>query len=413
MFHLPARPARRGGAVDDVLDLAEEVRGAARFGLGGAPVVAGHQQGVLGAGDRDVEKPAFLVDASLLELIAVGDDAVGQSLPVADRRGVQHRHPVQSPGCAVAAQQRRQVGGVGQPGALGRRGREHPGGQMRHGHHLPLQALGRVHGEDLHAVLRDADVGGREAVLDDRRGLQVRQQSVDGRSGPARVVGDDVGEPVQVLGPGPAGGDRPRRAHLDVDPENSPDLGDQVGDRVAQKRSQSGQFGGQFGDAEVAVVRVGAGRTGIGQRVGQAGGVGVGSRRGDDLLGGRRHRPLTVEGDRAAPQRGDVAGAQPPARPGQHPHGRRACGGVGDQAQHRHQVGDLRDRQQPGQPDHFDRDAARAQRLGHRSGVGIAPNQHGGSGRRAARGGGLEVAGGDVVGHPVPFGGDVGQQRAL
>ena len=52
------------------------------------------------------------------------------------------------------------------------------------------------------------------------------------------------------------------------------------------------------------------------------------------------------------------------------------------------------------------------QRLGHRRGVGITPNQHRGGGRRAARGGGLGVAGGDVLGHPVPFGGDVGQQRA-
>ena len=49
---------------------------------------------------------------------------------------------------------------------------KHPAAQVRHGHDLPLQALGRVHGEDLHPVLRDGHLGGRQTVLDHRGGVE-------------------------------------------------------------------------------------------------------------------------------------------------------------------------------------------------------------------------------------------------
>ena len=66
----------------------------------------------------------------------------------------------------------------------------------------------------------------------------------------------------------------------------------------------------------------------------------------------------------------------------------------------------------PGQPDDLHRHPAGGERIGHRRGVGVAPHQH----RRRRHGrpriAGLVVAPGDVVGHPVAFGLDVGQQRA-
>ncbi len=66
--------------VDDVLELAEEIRRSARLGLGGAPVVTGQQQRVLGAGERHIQQPALLVDAALLEAALVLGDLVRQAL---------------------------------------------------------------------------------------------------------------------------------------------------------------------------------------------------------------------------------------------------------------------------------------------------------------------------------------------
>jgi hypothetical protein len=47
-------------------------------------VVPRQQQGVLGAGERDVQQPAFLVDAALLEAPFVIGDLAGQPLSIVD-----------------------------------------------------------------------------------------------------------------------------------------------------------------------------------------------------------------------------------------------------------------------------------------------------------------------------------------
>ena len=65
-------------SLDDVLELFEELRRAARLGLGRSPVVTGQQQRVLGAGDRHVQQPALLVDATQRETVLVVRDLVRQ-----------------------------------------------------------------------------------------------------------------------------------------------------------------------------------------------------------------------------------------------------------------------------------------------------------------------------------------------
>ena len=183
-------------------------------------------------------------------------------------------------------------------------------------------------------------------------------------------------------------------AHLAVDTQQPAHLGDQVGQRMAEMAAQHTQLVGQRDDAPVPFGRIANGWARIGERVGQARGIGPRPGRLGDLLGcfGGARRMSTVEGDRAPPQRGDVAGAKPPPRPGEHPHGGRPGCRVGDQAQHRDHVGHLGHREQPGQSDHFHRDAAGAQRVGDRCRIGVAAQQNRRGRRRDTVGGRLLVA---------------------
>ena len=96
LVHHTARIAGGRRGVDNVLDLQQEVRRAARGGSAGTPVVARQQQGVLGPGQRDVEQSALLVVAAQRQLIAVRVDDDLQCLAVVDRGGVEHRDAVQS-----------------------------------------------------------------------------------------------------------------------------------------------------------------------------------------------------------------------------------------------------------------------------------------------------------------------------
>ena len=113
MFHHPAGIAGRGRTVDDVFEFAKEVRRAPRLDSGRTPVMAGHQQGVLGPGDRYVQQPALLVDTTLIELAAVLGDLVRQLLSVGDiarcpvpgRRASPSRNDRRA--AAAAAQRRR------------------------------------------------------------------------------------------------------------------------------------------------------------------------------------------------------------------------------------------------------------------------------------------------------------------
>ena len=67
-------------------------------------------------------------------------------------------------------------------------------------------------------------------------------------------------------------------------------------------------------------------------------------------------------------------------------------GRVGGQPQHRHHVGHLGHRQQPGQTDDLHGDPAPGECFGHRRGVGVAPHQNRRGRRRAGRAGALVVA---------------------
>ena len=315
-------------------------------------------------------------------------------------------------GGAVAAQQRRQIPCVGEPGARRRRRREHPPAQVWHRHHLPLQALGGVHGEDLHPVVGDGHLGGCQAVLHLHGSIQIREQTRHRRARPGGEVGHHVGERVQVLGARPSRCHWPGRPNLGVDAEHPAHLGDEVGQRVRQMGAQRGQLAAERDDPAVPGRGIRLRRPGIADRVGQAGRVGVGGGLRDDLLGGGVVRRPVIEFDGASPQRGDVATTQSPPRPAQHLHRGGSCGGIGHQTQRRHHVGNLGHGEQPGETDDLDGDAACRKRVGHRRGIGVAAHQH--RRRRCGR----TVAAGAVI-HPrqmvcdpIPFGRHVGQQRA-
>jgi hypothetical protein len=162
------------------------------------------QQGVLGAGDRDVQQPALLVDAALFEAAPVIGDLVGQPLSIVDVCGVEHRDTVLGDGGAVTAQQRRQISSVGEPGSCRRRRREHPPAQVWHRDHLPLQPLRGVHGQDLYPVTGDGHFGGRKAVLHLLGSIQIPQQARHRRALAGGEVGNHVGERIEVLGARPA-----------------------------------------------------------------------------------------------------------------------------------------------------------------------------------------------------------------
>ena len=158
------RPSADG--VDDVLDLAEELRRPARLGLGGAPVVTGQQQRVLGAGERHVQQPALLVDATLIERALVLGDLVGQRL--SDRSRRRCRAPARRARAQVARSPRssggRSAASVSQVRATRSTGNTRP---LRCGtattcHSSPLAACTvRICTRSCATV----DLGGREPVL--------------------------------------------------------------------------------------------------------------------------------------------------------------------------------------------------------------------------------------------------------
>ena len=177
--------------------------------------------------------------------------------------------------------------------------------------------------------------------------------------------------------------------------------------------TQRGQFTSQLHDAGVSRRGVHRGRARIADGVRQACGVGVGGGFRDDPVGrGAVHRQCgVVEFDRSSPQRRDVTSAQPPARPGEHPHGGGARGGVGHQSQRRHHVGDLWHAEQPGEADDLDRDTSCGQRVGHRCGVGVAAHEHGGGGCGRALTARIVIDLRQLICHPITFGHNVVQQR--
>ncbi len=150
------------------------------------------------------------------------------------------------------------------------------GAQVRHRDELPLQALGRVHGQDLHPPGPPVDLGRRQAVLPLVGGGQVVEQLGQAGAG-GRDVGDDVGEGVQVratLATGQGG--------FDVQPDGALDVGHQIGQRLAQPAPQPLQLRGQRHQPAVTLGGDTLRRAGIGQRIDQGGQV---------VLRGHRARP--------------------------------------------------------------------------------------------------------------------------
>ena len=298
-------------------------------------------------------------------------------------------------GGAVAAQQRRQVAGVGEPGPRRRRRREHPPAQVRHRHHLPLQALGGVHGEDLHPVVRDGRprrAPGRSPPARPRPDTPA--DSAPSRRAAAREVGHHVGERVEVLGARPARCRRGRAARTSAStPSTRRTSATRSGSGCVEVRAQRGQLTAERDDPAVPGGGIRVGRPRIADRVGQAGGVGVGGGLRDDLLG-RRGVARRAESSSSTARRHSAAMSRPPSR---------QRGPVSTRIAAAPAVGSATSRSiattsatsgtasRPGEADDLDGDAARAQRVGHRRGIGVAAHQH----RRGRRG--RTVAAGVVV----------------
>ncbi|CAM3299750.1 hypothetical protein STAL104432_19110 [Streptomyces albus] len=146
-----------------------------------------------------------------------------------------------------------------------------------------------------------------------------------------------------------------------------------VHERVGQRTAQVAQLGGEpceahpglGGERQLVVVAVGfqEGVQGVGEGP-QLGRVGALDGGGQPLVRVRALVTGALVGDQqggAAAEQRQVAGADPPAGAGQQPHQRRVGGGVLEDLADGHQVGDLRQVQQPGQADHLDGQVPRGQ----------------------------------------------------
>ena len=113
-----------------------------------------------GAGERDVGQPAFLGHLVVAALLPEQSQHVGQLGLALDRLDP----PVRQPGGVTAHRERHRSQRRQPPVAQLRRppgmpGRERALDQPGDGHRVPLQALGRVHRQDLDGVLRLDDAG--------------------------------------------------------------------------------------------------------------------------------------------------------------------------------------------------------------------------------------------------------------
>ena len=147
---------------------------------------------------------------------AVPRSAVAARTPPRARPGRRRRPSGCRPAAATAAAVRPghrgcrggSWAGIPEPGAAPG-DREDPFGEVRHGDDLPLQALGRVHGQHLDPAGGGRHLAGRQAVLPFGGRVQVVQQLR--RPGPGRRdLGDDIGERIQVRPTRPANRAAPR-----------------------------------------------------------------------------------------------------------------------------------------------------------------------------------------------------------
>ena len=202
--------ARARDRAPDVPHLLEEAGGDPRRGRG-APDVRGEQQVGAGPGDRDVGEPALLGDAVVghrrAEALVLAGEA---SQPVCRRprrtgAGPRGRRAGRRAGSASPASQPLSLGSawptprratsVRLPEWAGNDALDQPG----HGDDVPLQALGRVHGHDLHGVGAGLDPAQVEPALLVDGGVEPGEEAAQRRPvGAGGEGGGDVGEGVEV-----------------------------------------------------------------------------------------------------------------------------------------------------------------------------------------------------------------------
>ena len=176
--------------------------------------------------------------------------------------------------------------------------------------------------------------------------------------------------------------------------------------------AQGGQLLGECADAAIPGRRIRPGRARIADGVGQAGEVGVGSGLRDDLRGTRGRAPRAVA--RARARRHSAVRSRAASRKRGPVSTRTAAAPAPGSATRRSiaTTSATSSTASTGQADHFHGQPARPQCLGHRGGVGVAAHQHRGCRRRPIDGDGPVIARRQLIGHPIAFGHNVGQQRA-
>ena len=267
---------------------------------------------------------------------------------------------------------------VAQRGAGSRVGRERPLDQPRHGHDVPLQPLGRVHGHHLHGVGAGLDPAEVEPALLVDRGIEPREEPAE--RGPVRGRGEggrDVGEGVEV-GPRRAGGPPGPGQHLDVEAEGHLRLGGQLGQPQPGERAQPAHrpaearepLEGDRPDRLALVTGPGRGWQVV-ERLDDARAV---ARVGCEV--GAPATPGALPGPGPGAEPVEVCGAEPAGRPGEQSHQPVAPGGVLHDPEQRDEVGHLGRVQEPAEADDLVGDAARLECLDHRVELGSLAAQH-------------------------------------
>ena len=200
----------------------------------------------------------------------------------------------------VAAQRDGQRRRIRQPAAADLAAREHLAHEVRHRHDLPLQALRRVHGEDLRrGPAPPRPRRGRTPPPRARRcrGSRAARAAVE-TSAPAvksATTSANASRCARPTRPGTGGG-------LGVEQEQALDVRDEVGQRHRRPRPQPAQLRRKPADPGEARRRVAAGRARVVQRVDEARLLGVlAGQRTERELGGRRAVPRERRGPVRAP----------------------------------------------------------------------------------------------------------------
>ena len=246
---------RRDGAVPREAVVAERLevgRRPAGLLLRGPPPVAAGDDPLLGTGDRDVGQAQLLALVELRHRLGEGGEVLGR--PPGHRREV----------AGVSPQRERHDGAAAEPRAAASAGREDLGREVGEHDHRPLEALGLVHRQQLHAAGL-AWCGLVEPTVELFRRAQVAQE----RSQPRLAV--EIDERRSCVEETPEAVRRPGAGHpyLDVESEPADDPVDEVEQRLADMPPQLADLGRQRPEALPSLFAVGQaseGGQGVGQR---------------------------------------------------------------------------------------------------------------------------------------------------